>query len=255
MLHPILPRAIGALALLFGLAASAVADPPAPAKDDAKRLLYPVKHGAAKDLAAVLAAHFKGVAEISALPDAGTNYLLISAAPSAFNEVVQVLDQIDRPPQTVSVEILIASVSVKKGDDKSAPADDVDEKAFTGSIADVKAKVEALQKKGALGEVKRLQFTAVEGQPASLMIGENRPYVTGANIRATGAVSHDFLPQHGDEGGRHDPRSAGQGHFRGPQAGRQPYGRAGGRHPHRHGRERQADHRLGVHDGEPDEQT
>ena len=189
MLRLPLLRTAGVLTLLFGLATSAVADPPA--KDDAKRLVYPVKHGAAKDLAAVLNEHFKGVADFQAAPDASTNYLLIRAAPSALDEVLKVLAQIDRAPQTVSVEILIVTVAAKKADDKTAPAEDVDEKTFNGPIADVKAQVDALQKKGALSDLKRLQLTAVEGQAASVEVGENRPYVVGATVRATGLVSRN----------------------------------------------------------------
>src|SRR5258708_28085622 len=97
-------------------AAPAPADPKEPApksqpgKDDDgaknKRLLYLVKHGMAKDLAAVLGEHFKGVAEFQALPESTSNALLISAAPAALDEVVKVLDQLDRQRQTVSIEIL-----------------------------------------------------------------------------------------------------------------------------------------------------
>src|SRR5205807_1867449 len=68
MSQNILWRAAGlALALAAGAPA---ADPPAPAKDAAanKRLLYVVKHRAAKDVAAVLGAYFKGAAEFRTVP-------------------------------------------------------------------------------------------------------------------------------------------------------------------------------------------
>jgi type II secretory pathway component GspD/PulD (secretin) len=183
-------RAAGALTLLLGLAVLAAADPPAPAKDDAgnKRLIYIVKHGVAKDLAAVLGEHLKGVAEIQALPDATSNCLLINASPSALDEVVKVLEQLDRRPQTVSIEIVIAEIGKKAEGEKTAPAEDVDEKDFTGTIADVNSRVEALQKKGIISGVKRLQLTAVEGLSASVSVGENKPYVTGMNHVATGAT-------------------------------------------------------------------
>ncbi len=179
-------RAAGVLALALGLAASAAETPAPPAKDDAanKRIVYIVKHGSAKDLAAVLAAHFKGVAEVQALPDASLNCLLISAAPSAFDNVVKTLAQLDRRPQTVSLEIIIANVAPPKDGDK--PADAVLEKDFTGDLADVNAKVESLQSKGVFGDVKRLRLAAVEGQPVSLLDGASRPYTTAINVTATG---------------------------------------------------------------------
>jgi type II secretory pathway component GspD/PulD (secretin) len=197
-----LQRMMCGLVVLIGLAGFGVggwaADPPAPkgqpGKEDQgagnKRLIYLVKHGSAKDLAAVLSEHFKGVAEIQALPDAATNCLLISTSPTAFEEIVKVLDQLDHRPQIASVEIFIAEVAQKKGEgDKPAPAEEVDEKDFTGTLADVEAKVDALQKKGALASLKRIQLTAVEGLPVSMMLGENRPFVAGTNMTATGHVS------------------------------------------------------------------
>lgn len=194
MSQRILSRMAGGLVLLFGLAAFAVGAAPAPpAKDDGganKRVLYIVKHGSAKDLAAVLGEHFKGVADVQALPDPSNNCLLIGAAPDAFDDVVKVLAQIDRRPQTVSIEILIAQVATKKADgDKTAPAEEVDEKDFTGAMSDIEAKVMGLQKKGVFTDVKRIQLTAVEGQPQSMMLGETKPMVAGTNHTATGLVS------------------------------------------------------------------
>lgn len=186
---PRLPRfgAAAALALLFGLAAVA-ADPP---KNDAgpKRVTYIVKHATAGGLAAVLADHFKGSAEIQALPDPASNCLLISGPPAAVDEVVKALGQLDRAPQTVTVDVIIATAAKKADGDKAAPAGEVDEKEFSGPIADVEAKVEALQKKGVLADVKRLQLLAVEGRPESVTLGESLPYVTGVNRMATGITS------------------------------------------------------------------
>ena len=142
-----LHRATGGLILALGLTAFAAGDPPAPKdpspKDDAsatKRLVYFVKRGTAKDLAPVLAGSFKGVAEVQALPDPTSNCLLISAAPAALDDVVKILEQIDRRPQTASVEIWILEVGGKKaGGDKTAPAEEVNEKDLSGTVAEVSA--------------------------------------------------------------------------------------------------------------------
>ena len=256
--------------LLLGLAAFAAGDPPLPKnqpapKDqttregasDAKRLLYIVKHGTAKDLASVLGQHFKGVAEIQALPDPSNNCLLISAAPSAFDEVVQVLEKLDRRPQTVSVEILIAQVAMKKADDdKTAPAEEVDEKEFTGTISDVEAKVMGLQKKGVFTDVKRIQFTAVEGRPQSVLLGESEPYVTAVNITANGRVSRNLMYRDaGTAGQGNGTRFAGESGDDGPQSARVAslYTRRG--HLPRQGRERQADPGHRVRRVQPDQQA
>src|SRR5262249_38268616 len=63
-----------------------------------KRTLYVPKHGQAKELATILAKHFKGDAEIQVLPDSPSNCLLVRAAPSVLEEVVKLLEQLDRRP-------------------------------------------------------------------------------------------------------------------------------------------------------------
>ncbi len=193
-------RAAGGLILALGLASFAAGDPPDP-KDQpvkneastAKRLVYILKNGSAKDLAPILAAHFKGVAEVESLPDPTDNCLLINASPAAVKEVIKALEQVDRPPQTASVDIWILEVADKKaGGERTAPAADVDEKDFTGAVADVGARVEALEKKGAFALVKRIRLTAVEGQTASAMVGENKPFVAGVTVRSTGLASRSI---------------------------------------------------------------
>jgi type II secretory pathway component GspD/PulD (secretin) len=150
-----------------------------------------VRHGAAKELAATLAKHFKDDAEVQVLPDAPSNCLLINARPEVLPEVVKVLDQLDRRPRAIEVEVVVAEVAEKKAEDgkPEAPAKGLDEAELTGPARDVWAKVEALQRKGQLGAVRRLQLAAVEGQAASALVGENKPFVTGMMVAATGRTS------------------------------------------------------------------
>jgi type II secretory pathway component GspD/PulD (secretin) len=163
------------------------AEDPAAAK--ATRTVYFVKHGDAKELAGVLAKHFKGDAEVQAVPDAG-GALLISASPAVQEEVLKLLVQLDQPPHVVAVEVLIAEVATKKGDDGKPAA--LDLKELTGPSKDVLEKVEALKKAGALGSLKRLQLTASEAQPARVVVGESRPFVMGVTVTATGLASRSL---------------------------------------------------------------
>jgi type II secretory pathway component GspD/PulD (secretin) len=181
-----------------GRAKPAPADGPAqPSKpaDDAgaknKRTVYVVKHGAAKTLATTLAQHFRGVAEVQVLPDSPSNCLLISCAPAVFDEVVKVVDQLDRRPQLVAVYIWIVDVTGKKSADGSPVPEDKElaESAFTGSIKDVVAKLEALQKKGKISGLKRLQLTATENQVAMALLGETKSFVTAVNTAPNGKVN------------------------------------------------------------------
>jgi type II secretory pathway component GspD/PulD (secretin) len=159
-----------------------------------KRTVYLVKHGAAKDLALLLGKHFKGDAEIQALPDSASNFLLISAAPAVFEEVVKLLEQLDRQPGTVVIELFIAEIATKKGQDNKPPPADVtlDEKEFTGAAKDVLAKVESLKKAGRFSSLRQTQLTAVENQPASVLINETKPTVVGMHTTATGLVSRNI---------------------------------------------------------------
>jgi type II secretory pathway component GspD/PulD (secretin) len=154
-----------------------------------QRIVYMVKNGEAKDLANILGKHFKGDAEVQVLPDSPSNCLLISAAPSVFEEVVKTLEKLDKRPQLVSVELLIAEVTPKKGDDGKSAARELDDKEFTGTTKEVVEKLEALKKDGVIGSLDRIQLTAVEEEPASVQLGGNTPIVTGVTVTATGHVS------------------------------------------------------------------
>jgi hypothetical protein len=159
-----------------------------------KRAVYFVKHGSAKDLAGALAKHFKGEAEVQVLPDSG-NCLLIRAAPPAVAEVVKLLGRLDRRPQLVSVEVLIADVVLKGGaGGKPGPAvKPLDEREFTGPAKDVLAKVEALRTKGQIGGLRRIQLASVEGLGTSAGLSESKPYVTGVRVAPMGLVSKSIF--------------------------------------------------------------
>src|SRR5262249_1796214 len=49
--------------------------------------------------------------------------------------------------------------------------------------------LDAMMKKGQVTGVKRVELTTLEGQVCSLTLGENRPYVTGMVVTATGNTS------------------------------------------------------------------
>jgi type II secretory pathway component GspD/PulD (secretin) len=154
-----------------------------------KRTFYVVKHGDVKELAHTLGKHFRGDAEVQVLPDALGNCLLISAAPSVFEEVAKLLEQLDRRPQLVSVEVLIAEVAPKKGESGR----ELDEKEFTGPGKEVLDKLASLQKSGAISSLKRLQLTAVENQPVSVTVGESKPTVAAVTTTGTGIKARSIV--------------------------------------------------------------
>jgi hypothetical protein len=121
---------------------------------------YVVKYAAAKDLADVLAKHFRGAAEIKIGPDGASNSLLINAPPAVLEEVMKTLEQFDRRPRSVAVDIFIVELSTNKGDIKERP----DEKDFSGAINDVAERLDAMKKKGWVADFRRIQLTTPEGQ-------------------------------------------------------------------------------------------
>jgi hypothetical protein len=143
-----------------------------------KRGAYVVKYAAAKTLAGILAQHFKGAAEIQAGPEGTSNCLLINAPPAVFDEVMKTLEQLDRRPHSVTVEVFVVELPMKKDDDKGKRPN---EKDFSGTIDEVARHLDTMMKKGQVAGFKRIQLRTLEGQLASLMLGESKPYVTATS--------------------------------------------------------------------------
>ncbi len=152
----------GILALNPGTAQDQKATPPTPAPPKPQRAVYPVANGDAPSLAEVIGPHFKGEATVIAAPG---NALLVSGTAETLPEVLKLLEQLDKKPRTVEVEVTIAEV----------PAKDWKE---------TEAKVEDMLKDsaGKAGAGQRIKLTAVEGQLVSAQSGGSKPYVSGTTL-------------------------------------------------------------------------
>jgi hypothetical protein len=144
-----------------------------------KRGAYVVQYAAAKNLAGILAKHFKGAAEIQVGPEGTSNCLLINAPPAVFDEVMKTIEKLDRRPHSVAVEVFVVELPRKKADDKR-----LDDKEFSGSIDDVAENLNALVKKGQVLGCKRIQLTTLEGQLSTLLLDESKPYAIGPSTTA-----------------------------------------------------------------------
>ena len=129
-------------------------------------------------------------------PDAAPNAPKVTRSKSDAGPTPQnkLLDRPDRRLRVVSVDLLVAEVAPQKGEAaKPGPVEkELDARQLTGPMGEVLAKVEALNKTGRFGYFRRIQLSTVEGQQASVSIGETKPWVTGANITATGHVSKNI---------------------------------------------------------------
>jgi type II secretory pathway component GspD/PulD (secretin) len=163
---------------LVALASVAVAAAQERPGTEPKRGAYVVKYAAAKDLAAILRKHFKGAAEVQAGPEDSSNCLLVNAPPAVFDEVMNLLDKLDRRPQSVVVEVIVVELPAKKAHDKGKGPDEYD---LSGPIDEVVERLGALLRRGQVAGFKHLRLTTLEGQPASLTQDENKPFATAAN--------------------------------------------------------------------------
>ena len=156
-----------------------------PAPPTFRRGVYPVQSGLARDLALTLARQFQGNAEIQSGPET-TNCLLISAPAPVYEEILKVLEQIDRKPHTVNIEVLFGEISQKKRADGKPEPSELKERDLAGPLAEVQEKLQALEKKGVVVGLKRIRLTAMENQKTQAEIRESKPMVVGATISGGG---------------------------------------------------------------------
>lgn len=184
-------RDITCIACLWLILAAA-----APAQEGAagekKQLVYVLKGGSASDLAGALGQLFQGTADVQVHAEASSNCLLVSAPPAVLDEVIKILGQLDRPPQSVALEVLILDLPARR--DEAAKLERVepllDPRVFNGPIEDVLAKVQDLQRKGWISGLKRVRLTALDNQQASVQVGETKPMVTGSTVSRGGLASN-----------------------------------------------------------------
>jgi hypothetical protein len=160
---------------LLALAVLSAAAQERPAAEP-KRGTYVVQYAAAKNLAGILAKQFKGAADIQTGPEGTSNCLLINAPPAVFDEIMRTVEQLDRRPHAVAVELFVIELRPKKADDKVKGPD---EKDFSSTIDEVAEHLQTLMKIGQVAGYKRIQLSALEGQQGMLAQEENKPFAMG----------------------------------------------------------------------------
>ena len=149
------------------------AKPPSPAPEKGKRFVYLVRYGAAKDLATTLGQHFRDEPGLQLVPEPTANALLITAPTALSEELLKVLDQLDRRPRQVVIDVVIAEMPLDEKDPGFEPAE------LSGPSDTVLPKVEALARKAKVNHLRRFQVAALENQRSLVQVGATQPYVTG----------------------------------------------------------------------------
>jgi general secretion pathway protein D len=176
----------------------------------------PAAPGAA---AAPLQSLFEG-GKVSITPDKATNSLVILASPNDYQNLLSVIQKLDRRSRQVFVQAMIAEVSINKAkalgvqwgflgaaSNGSAttvatfdPFGTVATAATTlaslttmgfsttglASAANFSVVLQALQTNGALNVLSTPNVMTSDNKEAELFVGENVPYVSGTNLTSTG---------------------------------------------------------------------
>ncbi len=99
---------------------------------------------------------------------------------------MKTLEQLDRQPRSVAVDIFIVELPAKKGDDQEKRPDSKD---FSGTINDVAERLASMVKKGQVAGFKRIQLTTPEGQPGLQDLSERKQFVVGGSVLRNGLIS------------------------------------------------------------------
>ncbi|MHB1033918.1 MAG: type II secretion system protein GspD [Pirellulales bacterium] len=130
------------------------------------------------------------------VPDPIGNSLILSGAPDVVEEVRHLVDELDHPAVMVRLEVVIAEVPVEKAkapaeakaEGKAEAKDDGKE---TKRPADALAQL--AQVPGEMEVVVRAQLTSLDGQQASLRVGQRQGRVTGTNLGRGGGMSNSIM--------------------------------------------------------------
>lgn len=167
-----------------------------------RRIVYRVQHVPATDLANTVGELLESELQAAAAPatksqpvamvaDPITNSLLISATPAVCEQVLELVEKLDQRPQMVSVEVLIAEVSIGPNDDPKTndPAGVLDELGAPVSEKSLPDLAAVLAKRPGVRLVARPRITALSNQPAYLQFGQRVPRITGATMSPMGRSS------------------------------------------------------------------
>ena len=155
--------------------------------------------------------------EVAIVAEQANNALLVSASPRYFEQVAEMIEQLDQPQRQVLIQVLLAEVTLEgsfdkgldwsvnrlnnvssSGDSKSVEQQDFSAGSVGGGLTatitsgDVNFMLRAMESDGRLEILSRPQILAADNQPASIDIGQRVPFVTGSSFNERGFLVNSF---------------------------------------------------------------
>ncbi len=151
--------------------------------------------------------------EVAIVAEPVSNTLLLSASPRFFDEIYDMIEELDQPVPQVLIQVLLAEVTLDSTNDLGIEwitSGDIDGTPFESSTdfgvpqdldtagglaasitgGDVRFLLRALQTDGRLEVLSRPQILATDNQQAEINIGQNVPQITGSQSTELGSVNN-----------------------------------------------------------------
>jgi len=147
-----------------------------PAAPKTQRAVYTVRSGDAAALAEAVTRHYQGEATVLTVPAGAGQALLIRAAEPTTAEILKLLEQLDRGPAPVEIDVYLVDVFAKQSPFVKDPA----ETDWSGPADQILARLDELSKNSRTGSVQRFRLATVEGKLATATTGGNKPLTVGS---------------------------------------------------------------------------
>lgn len=199
---PLIPRSTDPKAGPYYPAFQAKPQRAQPQSPPAKRLVYRVKHVPAVDLAKTVNEFLRteeaaqpgrsAGRRVVIVPEPITNSLLVSAPAEELDQLAEIISQLDAPPAMVSIQVLIAEVTLDDGLVESGGA-------LFGRMSgeDVESLIAELKKHGQFKMLARPAVTTLDNQSAFVQVGQREPRITATAMTPRGKANSVTLEDTG----------------------------------------------------------
>jgi type II secretion system protein D len=153
--------------------------------------------------------------EVAIVAETNSNTLLLSASPQYFDDIKQLIDQLDQPQPQVLIQVILAEVSLDRSNDLGldwsynftegaakvamssglgVASDLKNYGGFSSSVtgSDYNFLLRALEDDGKLEVLSRPQILTGDNQPATINIGQRIPIITDSRVTDQGNTINSY---------------------------------------------------------------